>query len=107
MEHDVHESRQSRRADGRNTGDRLRIEHAIADDPQPAAALGHKQAAVGKKREAPRMRDASRDDDDADVLTFGRMKPPGFGGSGGMVSPCGAIGVLPRNGTFCCAPMVA
>src|SRR5688572_6971188 len=42
----------------RNARDWLRIEDALAYDPQAAATLGHQHAAVGKESEAPRMRQA-------------------------------------------------
>ena len=55
----------------RHAGDRLRIEHAVADDPQAALALGDEHVAVGQERQAPGMGQTGRDDADADLVERG------------------------------------
>ena len=54
------------------------IEDAVSDDPQLAAAFGDQQAAVRQKRQAPRVGQALRDDDHADVLSFGGVVHDGL-----------------------------
>src|SRR6185312_2064116 len=48
------------REDFGDAGNRCWIEHAVADDAQTALALGDEHRSIGKKREAPRMRESSR-----------------------------------------------
>ncbi len=53
MERDVHQASQAGGLHLRQAGDGRRIEHAVADDPQPTGALRDQDAAVGQKRHAP------------------------------------------------------
>jgi hypothetical protein len=46
-------------------------ELAVLDDPQPAGPLGHEQAAVGQKGQAPRRFESGRDDLNPKCLFLG------------------------------------
>jgi len=61
MHGDVEESDEKGRPHCRDSGDRLRIEHTVTNDPKPTGALGDEHVAIGKKGDAPRMRKTSRD----------------------------------------------
>ena len=68
MQRDVEEARQALRAHLGHAGDRLRIEHAVADDAQLPAALRHEHLAARQPDETPRTLEAARVHDDANVL---------------------------------------
>ena len=85
----------------RAAGDRLRIEHAVADDPQLAGALGDQHAPSGRNASAHGYFSAF-------VTTTTRIFCPspvsnsiGLSGSGRAASPVGATGIPPWNGTVC------
>src|SRR4026208_2223295 len=60
MQRDVEQTAKHTREDFGDAGNRCWIEHAVADDAQTALALGGEHRSIGKKREAPRMRESSR-----------------------------------------------
>ena len=53
MERDVHQTRAAVRKDLRDAGERLGIQHAVADDPETAAVLRDEHVAVRQERERP------------------------------------------------------
>ena len=58
--------------DLRQAFDRFRIEFEIlANDAQPAFALGHQHAAVGQEGHGPRVLQAAHEGDDAEAVFFG------------------------------------
>ena len=90
-------------ADGaRPASDRRRIRHAVADDLDGAAAFGHQDRVVDE-RHAPRILEAARVDAHLDGLPLGGLVAHRRSGSGGILIPCGATGVLLRIGTSCWA----
>jgi len=75
MEHDIHQPAESKRLRFRHAGDRLRVEHAVADDPELAGAqLGDEHAAIREKREAPGLGEVPGDHHDADLVLLGGVE---------------------------------
>ena len=71
MEREIHvavdRARLTRHAELRATGPPaigFGIEHAVANQAEPAFPLGHEHVAVGEKSHAPRKRERLSDDDD-------------------------------------------
>ena len=56
----------------------VRIEHAVPNNAQPSRPFGDEHTSVGKKREAPRMRESFRHHRNANTrVPFGRVVGPG------------------------------
>ena len=66
MQRDIEKTGKHPREHTRRSGDRSGIELSVANDAQPALALGDQHAAVRQEREAPWMRQSRRHGDDAD-----------------------------------------
>ncbi len=62
-----------REARGWAAGNRVRVEHPLPNDPQPAGTLGDQQVAVGQECQAVRILQPLREDRDPDVLLLGRV----------------------------------
>ena len=75
VQNDVGKPADDGRANGRHTGDRRRIEHAVAHDAQPARAFRHEHVAVRQERHAPRMIEVLGDDRDVNAALLGREVP--------------------------------
>ena len=72
MHGDVHQALElPREGDLGDARDRGRVEHAAADPPQRAQALGDQHAPVRQEREPPRVGQPGRDDGYADPLALG------------------------------------
>src|SRR5436190_15428680 len=67
MKRDVEQSAGSASLYLWNCGNRLGIEHTIADDSQLPRTFRNQHVAVGQPRHAPRMRKALRNDGDLDL----------------------------------------
>ncbi len=65
MQRDVEQTAKHAREDLGHAVNRRWIEQAVANHAQTALALGDEHRAIGKKREAPRMRQSSRNGHDA------------------------------------------
>ena len=77
MEGDIHQTAVAVGPDRRHARNRLRVEHAVANDTEPAGPLGDQHAAVGKERDGPRMRESPGHDADADLVLLGGVEHPG------------------------------
>ena len=79
MHGDVHQAFElSPERDLGDARDRGRVEHAVADPPQRAQALGDQDAAVREEGEAPRIGQPVRDHRYADPLALGGVVDDGF-----------------------------
>ena len=77
MQHDIHQPCLGAAVDHlRHSGNRVRIDHAVADDAKRAGTLGDQNRAVGQERETVWMREALRDDRHTDLLRLGRLVRP-------------------------------
>ena len=75
VEHDIHQPAEPKRLRLRHAGDRLRVEHAVADDPKLAGAqLGDEHAAIREEREAPGLGELLGHDHDADLVLLGGVE---------------------------------
>src|SRR5579872_607242 len=72
MKSDIEQPCIASRVDFRHARQRLGIEHAIVDHAQAPTAFGDQHVAVGKKRQAPGMRNAARDHRHANLRLLGR-----------------------------------
>src|SRR5262245_47651099 len=77
MERDVHQSAVAYGPHARDTGNRRRVEHAVADHANAPGPFRDQHGAVGQKHHTPRMRQAFGDNGDANLLLFGRLKLEG------------------------------
>ena len=69
MQRHVHQAGETAGEHFRHPGDGLRVEHPVADHPEPPViALGDQDAPVGQERHPPRMRQPLRHDDHPDLL---------------------------------------
>jgi hypothetical protein len=62
MQYDIHQAALPLLGNGRQSGQRARIELAIANDPQTAFALGDEHAPIREERHAPRVLQTLNDD---------------------------------------------
>src|SRR5438552_1622837 len=74
MEGNIHEAGQALRPHRRQTCDRVRIEHAIAQNSQSSRPLADQDVTVRKKGHAPRMRQTLRYHYNANLVLFARVE---------------------------------
>src|SRR4029450_1503980 len=68
---DLEQSALTGRPDLRNAADRLRIEHALANDPQPSRSLSDEHVSVWQEREAPGILEPAHDRHDPELRADG------------------------------------
>ena len=93
MQNDVEQPAQAHGVNRRQPGDRLRIEHAVADDAQPSGSLRDQDVAVRQEREAPRILEAFRYDRDFDLVALGVERPRAVAERHGLEERAAASGL--------------
>ena len=73
MERDIHQAAVAVRSHARHAGDRRRVEHAVADQADPAGPFGDQHAPIREEGDTPRVRETPGDDAHADFVLFGRV----------------------------------
>ena len=92
VQDDVEQPREKSAPNRRHTGHGFRLEHAMPDDAQMPCPFGDEHGTAGQEREAPGMRQPSRDDDDPNVLPLGGVKGDGMIGQRRNLEPLGRDG---------------